>query len=334
MKLIAKDKIKEAIDLLAREAKVLVPMKIDGVSKFAPWGSEGSLDFEAVNTVLPPKDVLFPQTQKMYAYRLANQDVTDLTVINESENQVIFGIRPCDMQSIQCLDDVFLTKTFVDEFFKTKREKLATVCIGCVKTAPTCFCDSMGGKPGSNEAADVMLSDLGSSYGVTAQTPVGEKLVEKWQGLITEGEEQKAASADCTLKVDMTGVPQKLAKMFESPVWKEISEKCIGCGTCTYLCPTCYCFDIDGRNDGNEGYRFRCWDSCMFSEYSRMAGGHNPRPSKAERLRNRFLHKLEYFNERYGKNLCVGCGRCVAKCPVNVDISLFIDKVKEVVVDE
>lgn len=334
MKIIAKDKIKEAIELLARDAKVLVPMKIDGVSKFAPWSSEGSLDFEAVNTVLPPKDTLFPQTQKMYSYKLANQNVTEMTVINESEKQIIFGIRPCDMKSIECLDDVFLTKTLIDEFFKSKRDKLVTVCIGCVKTAPTCFCDSMGGSPDHNDAADVMLTDLGNAYGVNAQTEAGQKLVAQLQGLITEGNDQKAQSVACTLKVDIVGVPEKLAKMFESPVWKEISEKCIGCGTCTYLCPTCYCFDIDGRTDGNEGYRFRCWDSCMFSEYTRMAGGHNPRPSKAERLRNRFLHKLEYFSERYGKNLCVGCGRCVDKCPVNVDITLFIDKVKEVAVDE
>lgn len=334
MKFIAKDKIEEAIGILAREAKVLVPMNSEGVSKFAPWGSEGHLDFAAVNTLLPPKDVLFPHTQKMYAYKIANQEVKELTVINESEEQIIFGIRPCDMQSIQCMDEVFLTKGFVDDYYKSKRDKLLTVCIGCVKTLPTCFCDSMGGQPGWNEAADVMLADLGDRYGVTPQTEAGQKLVEKIQGLLTEGEDQAAPATACTLKVDMTGVPQKLATMFESPVWREMSEKCIGCGTCTYLCPTCYCFDIDGRNDGNEGYRFRCWDSCMFSEYTRMAGGHNPRPSKAERLRNRFLHKLEYFNERYGKNLCVGCGRCVAKCPVHVDITLFIDKVKEVAVHE
>jgi len=333
VKTLAKNKLNQAIDILAKDAKVLVPMNVNGVSKFAPWGSEGTLDFDAVNTLLPPKDVLFPNTEKMYSYKVANQEVTELTVHNESENQVIFGLRPCDMQSIKCMDDVFLTKTFVDEFYKNKREKLVTVCIGCAKTAPTCFCDSMGLTPGKHEAADVQMYDLGDFYGVEPQTEAGKALVDKWQSLLGEGE-VTVPQVECTLKVDMTNVPQKLATMFESDVWKNFSRKCIGCGTCTYICPTCYCFDIDVKNGGNEGYRFRCWDSCMFSEYTRMAGGHNPRPSKKERIRNRFLHKLEYFNERYGKNLCVGCGRCVAKCPVNVDITLFIDQLKEVPVHE
>ncbi|MGI6685956.1 MAG: 4Fe-4S dicluster domain-containing protein [Bacillota bacterium] len=333
MKILAKNKLNEAIEILAKDARVLVPMNVNGVSKFAPWGSTGTLEFDAVNTLLPPKDVLFPNTEKMYSYKIANQEVAELTVHNEAENQVIFGLRPCDMQSIKCMDDVFLTKTFVDEFYKTKRENLTTVCIGCTKPAPTCFCDSMGLNPGKHEAADVQMYDLGDSYGVEAQTEAGQALVNKWHNLLSEGE-VTIPEVSCTLKVDMTNVPQKLAKMFESDVWKNISRKCIGCGTCTYVCPTCYCFDIDVKNGGNEGYRFRCWDSCMFSEYTRMAGGHNPRPSKKERIRNRFLHKLEYFNERYGKNLCVGCGRCVAKCPVNVDITLFIDQLKEVPVNE
>lgn len=333
MKTLAKNKVKEAIDIAARDAKVLVPMEVNGICKFAPWGTEGTLDLEAVNTLLPPKDILFPNTEKMYSYTMCNQEVTDLKVHEDAENQVIFGIRPCDMQSINCLDDVFLTKTFVDEFYRKKREKFVAVCIGCTKVAPTCFCDSMGINPAKNEGADVMLYDLGNAYGVEAQTDNGKALVEKWQGILSEGSGQ-APEVSCTLKVDMNGVPEKLAKMFEHPIWKEVSQKCIGCGTCTYLCPTCYCFDIDVRNDGNEGYRFRCWDSCMFSEYTRMAGGHNPRPSKTERVRNRYMHKLQYFSERYGKNLCVGCGRCLAKCPVDMDITLFIDKVKEVAVNE
>jgi len=333
VKTIAKNKIKEAIDILARDAKVLVPMQVDGISKFAPWGSAGSLDLETVNTLLPPKDILFPNTEKMYSFKVSNQEVTGFDVHNEAEKQVIFGIRPCDMQSIKCMEDVFLTKTFVDEFFKNKREKLVTVCIGCTKTAPTCFCDSMGINPAKHDQADVQLFDLGDSFGVEAQTEAGQELVAKWQDLITDGAGAIPETV-CSLKVDMDGIPEKLAKLFESPIWEEISRKCIGCGTCTYLCPTCYCFDIEGRNDGNEGYKFRCWDSCMFSEYTRMAGGHNPRPTKKERVRNRYLHKLQYFYERYGKELCVGCGRCLLKCPVNMDITLFIDKVKEVAVNE
>ena len=122
----------------------------------------------------------------------------------------------------------------------------------------------------------------------------------------------------------------KLKGMFEHPIWDEVSKPCMGCGTCTYVCPTCYCFDIGSDNHGAEGTKFRCWDSCMFSDYARMAGGHDPRPSKKERVRNRYMHKLSYFNERYGTTLCVGCGRCVSKCPSGMDITDFINKVQEV----
>ncbi|MBR3004774.1 MAG: 4Fe-4S dicluster domain-containing protein, partial [Lachnospiraceae bacterium] len=119
---------------------------------------------------------------------------------------------------------------------------------------------------------------------------------------------------------------KKLAKMFEHPIWDKVTKGCIGCGTCTFVCPTCYCFDIDSENYGAEGCKYRCWDSCMFSDYTRLAGGANPRPTKKERLRNRYMHKLSYFNERYGETLCVGCGRCVEKCPAHLDISEFIEK--------
>ncbi|MEI3338955.1 MAG: 4Fe-4S dicluster domain-containing protein [Eubacterium sp.] len=118
--------------------------------------------------------------------------------------------------------------------------------------------------------------------------------------------------------------------MFDHPIWDEVTRACIGCATCTYVCPTCYCFDIDSDNHGAEGTKYRCWDSCMFSDYRRMAGGHNPRPTKKERVRNRYMHKLSFFHERYGQLLCVGCGRCVEKCPAHMDITMFIDKAAEV----
>ncbi len=326
---LAKNKLQQAFDLMAKEANLLVPMKIEGVTKFAPWGAEGELAMDAVNTLLPPKDALFPQTEKMYKYKTRLTQVESLEEIKETDKQIIFGIRSCDMHSIDCMDEVFLTRGYVDSFYSRKKENLTTVAIGCTKVLPTCFCDSMGLNPVAAPTADVQLNDLGDYYAVKAQTEKGEALVNLLKPLLEEGDGE-AAALECTLKVNMDGVQKKLmnVKMFESDIWQETAQKCIGCGTCTYVCPTCYCFDIEGKECGNEGYKFRCWDSCMFSEYTRMAGGHNPRPSKKERVRNRFLHKLAYFEDRYGKgSLCVGCGRCVADCPVDLDITMFIDKV-------
>ena len=324
---LAKEKLHQALDILAKEADLLVPMDVDGVTKFAPWGSKGKLALDIVNTVLPPKDALFPQTEKMYSYKISDQG-TKITEINNFNQQIIFGIRSCDVNSIECMDKVFLTKGYVDNFYARKRENLTIISIGCNKTAPTCFCDSMGVDPNHAAIADLQLTELADAYLVKAQTEKGEAILAAWKPLLGQGEGNPEKTA-CELKADISGLPEKLMKMFDSPIWDEVYKPCLGCGTCTYLCPTCYCFDINAENCGKEGIELRCWDSCMFSEYTQMAGGHNPRPSKKERLRNRFLHKLAYFNDRYGQNLCIGCGRCIAKCPVHIDITSFIAKAKE-----
>ena len=155
-----KSKLNEVLDLMAKDANVLVPMTVKGVTKFAPWGTEGELAFDIVNTLLPPKDALFPQTEKMYQYRLRLQEVEDFAETKTSSKQVIFGIRSCDMKSIDCMDDVFLTKTYVDSFYQAKREDLITVAIGCTKVAQACFCDSMGLDPMHAPSADVQLHDI------------------------------------------------------------------------------------------------------------------------------------------------------------------------------
>ena len=166
-------------------------------------------------------------------------------------------------------------------------------------------------------------------------TEKGKDLLDKIASICAEnGAEEAVRDVSCSLKIEKDPeLDKKLSKMFEHPIWDKITKGCIGCGTCTFVCPTCYCFDIDNENYGAEGCKYRCWDSCMFSDYTRMAGGANPRPTKKERLRNRYMHKLSYFNERYGETLCVGCGRCIENCPAHLDISEFIEKASKVDAD-
>ena len=326
--ILQKGMINAVLANLVQTREVYVPSIVDGVAKFARYDGTQKPAFDLVNTLMPPKDLLFPQTQKMYSFHLGEDGNYHIDQYDDSVERAVVGIRPCDMRSLVCLDDVFLTKGFVDDFYANAREKLLTVCIGCATPAQTCFCDSMGVDPNKAPNADVMLRDAGDVWLVEAYTPKGEEVVAEWtkSGYLKEGDPEPTATA-CTLKVQMDGVKEKLDGMFDAPLWDDLAVKCLNCGTCTYVCPTCHCFDISQENRMKEGVRFRCWDSCMFSEYTAMAGGHNPRPQKKERVRNRFMHKLNYFEERYGKTLCVGCGRCVEKCPVALDITRLIDEI-------
>lgn len=321
------EKLNQALEALAGRGTVLVPSQADGVKKFVPYRAGVKADFDMVNTVLPPKDVLFPQTEKMYRFQTG--ETTAVEEVVEAGQVILFGARPCDAASIECMDLVFLTKGFVDSFYKRKRENMTIVAMACAKAAQTCFCESMGVDPGAAPGADVLLTPAKGGWNVTAQTDKGKALADALNKVLEDGEAEALPKAACALKTDMEGVPEKLAGMFEHPVWDELFRPCLGCGTCTYVCPTCYCFEIGAETQGKQGTSFRCWDSCMFSEYTRMAGGHNPRPSKKERVRNRYLHKLTYFQDRYGRSLCVGCGRCVEKCPVGMDITRVIDRVSK-----
>lgn len=326
--LLMKDRLNDLLDRISQTEAVYVPKVVDDVAKFAPFETEDPTRFDLVNTTLPPKDLLFPQTQKMYRYGKNEEGNLFIEAIDDSAPRMLFGIRPCDMRSIACLDDVFLTKGYVDEFYQGKRDKLTTVAITCTHPAETCFCDSMEASPNEAPNADVLLRDGGDRYVVEAQTDKGAAEVEAWSDFLDEGD-LDIEPVTCELQVPMSQgqVKAKLDHMFDSPIWEEAGRKCLNCGTCTFVCPTCYCFDICQGNKMQEGVRFRCWDSCMFSEYTEMAGGHNPRPSKRERVRNRFMHKLNYFEDRYGKELCVGCGRCVSDCPVALDITVLIDQI-------
>ncbi|NLW63466.1 MAG: 4Fe-4S binding protein [Syntrophomonadaceae bacterium] len=335
MKVLPSDKIKEALNILAREAKVYAPMVQGDVSGYFRWTDNpiGELALDILNTYMSPKNIVMPQTEEMYKFLAPGKEaqVTDIAIAEGP--RVIFGIRSCDLQALHALDLVFLTKGYEDEFYKARRQELAVIARACYQPGPACFCESMG-VDRLNPQADVVMHDLGrQDFAWEPKTPKGEDITAKLQGVLVEKDVTLPQAAEMQTKVDITGLSEKLAGMFEHPIWDELSSRCMNCGVCTYVCPTCYCFDIQVTTRGEAGSRFRCWDSCMYKEYTQMAGGHNPREYKKERFRQRFLHKLQYFNERYNANLCIGCGRCVIMCPNGVNVLEVINKLKEVPLD-
>jgi sulfhydrogenase subunit beta (sulfur reductase) len=330
--LLRKENIKDILSILAEGREVFVPGLVRDMKQFRLWeGEEPLLDGE--NTVLPPKDILFPKTEKMYSYKTG--DDAEISEIVESPARAVFGLRPCDARSIECMDSMFIREGYRDSFYARRRGKCLIIAVSCPGAGENCFCEAMGIDPNAAPGADIFLSDCGESFAVFAQTDAGRAELERWSEYLVPGESAGRTETHCSLHPKMSPeLGARLEKMFNNDeFWTEVSAPCYHCGTCSFVCPTCYCFDINDENVGDEGVAFRCWDSCMFADYNQNAGGHNTRPTKKEKLRNRYMHKLAYFYDRHGMELCVGCGRCIQKCPAHLDIAEFIDKAAEVCYD-
>jgi ferredoxin len=239
---------------------------------------------------------------------------------------VLFGTRPCDARAFLLLDEVFCAGKTRDVYYGDRRDLLTIVSIGCTQPLETCFCVTTGGGPMSTEGSDILLEDCGDGYEVHAVTGRGKGFAAA-HGLLDPSREGEWADVPdrgprpaIEPPVDLGALKIALDGSFEDPLWLALTEKCLGCGICSFLCPSCHCFDIVDEEAGGVCTRKRVWDSCQFSCFTEQASGFNPRPTGRERYRQRIMHKFSYCMENYGRPGCVGCGRCVSECPVNLDI--------------
>ncbi|MCL1853597.1 MAG: 4Fe-4S dicluster domain-containing protein [Peptococcaceae bacterium] len=344
MRKIAKTRIDDVLRALASHYDLYVPVEgattrtsdvtlwqegLVNASRFRLY-EEGLPLYWRTNTGLSPKDLFFPQTEKMYTAVSQNKTVEIYEEPADAKPIILFGVRSCDMASIDCMDRVFLQKGYEDTYYRNRRQRTHIFALGCSTHEDACFCTSMDIDPQAAPAADVQISDLGDAFGFTPQSAKGQQTLAYIDGFLSDAYAATPLPTDPMLiNVPLAGVTEKLETMFDHPLWDELSPRCIGCGACTFLCPTCYCFDINHKSPAHTHIvKQRSWDSCMFIDYTCMAGGHNPRPSKTERVRNRFLDKLLYNRQRHGRVFCVGCGRCVAKCPVSLEIATVIQKIQ------
>lgn len=309
---------------LMGEYRVFAPVKTDTYTGFQQIssGTEAVLDFS--NTKIPPKGILFPQSEKLFTYSVAGEAVKVEEIIDDAKS-VVFGVRPCDAKSIALLDNVFDNDKYQDPYYLTRRANTVLVGIGCNEPASTCFCTSVGCSPFDTTGLDLLLVDTGDAFVVEAVTDKGKALVATACFAAAGDADQAAAAraketATVSCKVNTDGLKEKLDVNFYDGIWDLIHEKCLGCGACTYSCPTCHCFDIVDDAEGTDGCRIRNWDSCMFPLFTLHGSGHNPRTSGKERYRNRVMHKFKYFVDNFDAVACVGCGRCINNCPVNLDI--------------
>jgi ferredoxin len=303
-------------------------------------GAQAAADgivYDYSNLRMSLKSVFLPQTEVLCTFDF---DAAENIPVPE-DRIVVFGSRPCDARAMAQLDKVFgpENKGYNDPYFTKRRENGLVISLACAEPCASCFCTVTGGGPASGLGSDILAHDIGGDVLVL------EGVSEKGRDFLTEREgllspagstenaaaEKSAAAADAAVRkqnenlgvdllADLGALKKNMDPLFDDGRWRGLTANCIGCGACTYLCPTCYCFDIADEARLYKGRRIRTWDSCQFQQFTKHASGHNPRTNKKERLRQRFMHKFSYAVENNGEVLCVGCGRCVTGCPVNLDI--------------
>lgn len=322
-----------ALKELRSSYKVFVPVKEGDFHNFRLLKNGGKPNFDFQNTRLSPKSVIFPQSERMFEYSL-DESNEDANVIKEAPKDlsalIIVGIRPCDAFAFELVRINFDNPQYQDPWWVRRMNDTTLVGFACNEPCASCFCTSVGGGPFSEKGLDALMVDLGDRFLVRSDTSKGEAFLKKL-GLGTEADDTllekasklpAAAEKKISSRVPADHLKEKVVnELFSAPFWERVAFACINCGTCTYLCPTCWCFDIQDEVCGKEGDRIRNWDACMFPLFTLHGSGHNPRDNALQRVRQRFMHKLKYYVDKYGNGVaCVGCGRCVQFCPVNIDI--------------
>ena len=325
MKKIAMASLNALFARIAADKKLYLPIEKAGKVDFYEWNEGETVRLDALKTVKSAKDVFFPQVENLLKFRVEGKSIE----INQAplceEDFVIFGVRGCDANSFEILDRVFLVDPR-DEFYASRRAHGIVVTLACGEPEESCFCTNFGVNP-ANPGGDVTAWIVGEEMFLQANTEKGEKLIAELDEADKKAaEDEQARISEIVKKLPLNGLNlegfdgEHLMEKFNDPKWEGLSRACLGCGTCTFVCPTCQCYDIRDFDNGKSVTRYRCWDSCMYSDFTLMAA-ENSRHTQLQRYRQRFMHKLVYFpanNE--GVYSCVGCGRCVEKCPQGLNI--------------
>jgi hypothetical protein len=317
---------------LREQATVYAPMKDDAgdvVLGALASGDLVALDYR--NFRLSPKAFLLPQNLTLLCFSDGKAEETATP-----EGQVVlFGVRPCDARAILVLDQVFLEGGQRDPYYAHLRSAATVISLACERPSQSCFCTSVGGGPGDGAGADVLAVPLDADLLLMPQTPRGEALLSSVADLlqdagpaaVKEAQERIHAAEEQVAPVKVEDCAPRLRAAYDSPLWEAAGRKCLGCGTCSYLCPTCHCFDITDEVRGRHGRRVRTWDCCAYPLFTLHASGHNPRPTPRERWRQRIMHKFRYAVENYDRPFCVGCGRCIRHCPTGLDLRTVLKEV-------
>ncbi|MDP2940865.1 MAG: 4Fe-4S dicluster domain-containing protein [Candidatus Omnitrophota bacterium] len=324
-KIITKEEFIEFLAVLSGDYQIIGPRELSNKGIFYQpiedmkdlyWG-EGFATEPIKHCFLSPSEYLFKGNPASGSKVLEEMPP-------EEGKRIIIGLRPCEARGLVLLDKVFDAQDYKDEFYLNNRRRSILVGLSCTKPDASCFCASLDGSPASSRGLDALLFPSGDEFIIEIISDAAQKIFgDKGRGMAPEETrflESAKAKAKGLLKLKIRA-PESMDAIFEDDYWRRVSRACLSCGVCTFLCPTCHCFDLVDEQRS----RLRCYDGCAFSDFTMEASGVNPRPGKRERYRQRVYHKFDYFRKNFGENLCVGCGRCIRFCPVKINIAKIVN---------
>jgi len=331
---IPKKKLDQFAAILRQSWEIHAPVRQNGTFAFSRLDRWTAAQLNYHRTILPPKKYFLPPRELLFHFR---PDVG--YQINRSDVDrpiILFGVHPCDIYALNILDQVFGGK-YPDPYYQARRKSVVIIGVGCMPDEH-CFCRSMRADF-VEQGFDLFFSDLGDYYLAAVGTSVGDDMVAAAASLfepLTEADIQvyKRKSSEkyraISLDAEIRDLPEIFEMEYRSEIWEELGEKCLSCGSCSMVCPTCYCYDVVDRVELGDraGSRLRTWDSCLFHSHALVAGGENFREKRSSRIKFRFYHKQRGFVAEFGRPSCVGCGRCIAACPVGIDIVQIIKRLR------
>lgn len=291
--------------------------------------STSSKYFDWANGPQAIKPLLFAPRESLWQSKQSEDgEISFETTRPETRPTVLIGARACDIAAMKIQDQHFLDQEFVDPYYKARRDNLLIVAVNCSKPADTCFCHSTGDGPFVDDGADIVLTELDKGFLVEIQTSQGKSLLEDLsledssKDQVEESDAIKLDASKQMRKLPEFDIKSRLFNELNNDAWHEIATKCLSCGNCTSVCPTCFCHSENEvpELDGKSSAHFREWDSC-FSQGHSYIHGITIRSETSQRYRQWLTHKFASWHEQYGRSGCVGCGRCITWCPVGIDVT-------------
>lgn len=335
-KLLKKKDFKKFFQDLKKEYKIFAPTRKGTITayNFGTFDYVDDIKWLSLdkNPISSPKKLFLPDGEALFKFeKMGNEVILKEGEPEWKEKRVLLGVRPCDLAAMTKFDKVF-NEAYEDPFYQERRKNTLVIGMTCNKmTDDSCFCTLTESGPDSDSGYDLLMTDIGDSYFFKSGSPEGELLLEKsyFKKVSPQDVEARAQRIGEVKKelenknqLNLTHIKEAMGQAYDSQLWDKYGKRCVTCGACNMVCPTCHCFTIlDKANVGKtEGKRVRIWDSCHYEKFAKMAGGFDIRPEKVSRLKHRLYDKFYYPFITYGEGLCVGCGRCIRHCQSEIDI--------------